>query len=296
METDVLKKESKVSLRRLVSGSLMIAGTTVGAGMLGIPLATGNAGFWPAAVITVAVWFFMLITGLLYLEVSLWMPAETNIISIASRFLGNKGKIIVGLMFAFLYYCLMVAYYAAGAPLVTSFFHAVFGVDLQGGSGYVIFGVIFGSIVAMGVKSIDRTNIILTVAMIAAYIGLIGIGSGAVESERLTFYHWPAVLFAAPILFSAFGYHNILPPLSTYLKRDRKTLKLSIICGTLVPLLIYLLWQWLIIGAIPQENISQALALGQPATGALQAAGGSHWIYLIGQYFGFFAIVTSLLE
>lgn len=295
MGINTVSIKTKVSAGRILSGTLMIAGTTVGAGMLGIPLVTAPAGFWPAAAATALVWLFMMATGLLFLEVALWMPNETNILSMACRFLGNKGKIVVGLMFAFLYYCLMVAYFAAGAPLVTGFFNTVLGIELQGWTGYVLFGLIFGFVVALGVKSIDRTNIIITAAMAAAFVGLLGIGSGSVETARWSFYNWPGAVVAIPVLFSAFGYHNVIPSLCTYLGQDRRVLTFSILLGTLIPLMMYLLWQWLIIGSIPQEIILEAKALGKPATTALQAVSGSPWIYTIGQYFAFFAIVTSML-
>jgi tyrosine-specific transport protein len=273
----------------------MIAGTTIGAGMLGIPLLTAKAGFTPAFFITAVVWLFMLATGLLFLEVSLWMPPGSNLLSMASRFLGRKGKLVTVAMFLFLYMTLMVAYFAAGAPLLTAALNSLFGLSLGGWQGCLFFGLLFSAIVSFGARVIDRTNIILTVAMVAAYFSLIKVGSSEVKFEQLTPSYWPGVFIALPVLFSAFGYHNVIPPLCTYLKKDRRALQLSIIIGTTIPLVMYVLWQWLIIGSIPIENISAALLQGQPATGALQAVTGKPYVFLIGQFFAFFALVTSLL-
>src|SRR5580658_748713 len=106
---------------KTLSGTLLIAGTTIGAGMLGIPLLTAKAGFLPAVGITAAVWVFMLATGYLYLEATLWMHEGANVLSMSRRFLGRSGKWLAGGTYLFLYYCLMVAYYAAGAPIFISF-------------------------------------------------------------------------------------------------------------------------------------------------------------------------------
>jgi tyrosine-specific transport protein len=296
MKTQIVSKSEKYrSFLRLFSGTLLIAGTAIGAGMLGIPLLTAKAGFIPALVITVAVWFFMLLTGLLFLEVALWMPEGANLLSMTCHFLGLKGKWAVGAMFVFLYYCLLVAYFAAGAPLLSHGIGGLLGVELGGNWGFLVFGLLFGSVVAAGAKSIDRTNMILTLAMVFSYAMMLGIGSSKVEIKHLLFTDWSVFFLAVPVLFSAFGYHNVIPSLCTYLKREKRSLRLSIIAGTTLSLVIYLLWQWLIIGAVPREAIAQALEDGMPATKALEAVSSNSSIYLVGQYFAFFAIVTSLL-
>jgi tyrosine-specific transport protein len=283
------------TLPRIVSGTLMIAGTTIGAGMLGIPLVTSASGFLPAVIITLAVWLFMVCTGLLFLEASLVMPQGSNVLSISEHFFGKKGKWFAGAMFVFLYYCLMTAYFAGGAPLMQSFFENLFSIKMNGWSGLLCYGSLFGLIVALGAKSIDRVNIILTAAMILSYVGLVGAGSSEVNIQLLERAEWSALVMARPVLFSAFGYHNVIPSLCTYLQRDKTALRLSIFAGTSIALIVYLVWQWLIIGSVSDAAMQQAQELGIPATQALQTVTGKPFIFLIGQYFAFFAIVTSML-
>ena len=88
---------------RSLSGTLLIAGTTIGAGMLGIPLVTAGAGFIPAVVMTCAVFLLMLATGYLLLEATLQMHEGANFLSIAKRFLGVPGKWVTGISYLFLY-------------------------------------------------------------------------------------------------------------------------------------------------------------------------------------------------
>ncbi len=285
----------KVSLMRIVSGTLLISGTTVGAGMLGIPLVTGVSGFIPGLVITILVWFFMFCTGLLFLEVTLWMPDGSNILSMTQRFLGRKGKYVSGGVFLFLYYCLMIAYFAAGAPILAEAINSIFSLNLVGWRAFFVFGFIFGTVVGIGPKSIDRINIMLSVGMVASWIFLVGKGSSSVDIKLLKLSNWKAMLFATPILFGAFGFHNVVPSLCTYLKRDLKALRRSILLGSLIPLVIYLVWQWLIIGSIPQDIIEQTLGAGKPITVAFQENLDHPWMGMLGQFFAFFAIVTSVI-
>ncbi len=294
MELDLLQ-ERRVSLKKVISGTSLIAGTTIGAGMLGIPLVTSEAGFFPAFCSTVIVWAFMVLTGLLYVEVALSLPKEANIFTMAGQYLGMRGKIAAGGMFLFLYYCLLVAYIAGGAPLLGFIFKTGLGIELSANTVLVLFGLLFGGVIWLGAKTIDRVNLILSLAMISTYIVLVTIGSSEVAISKLAEAKWSKICIALPVMFSAFGYHNVVPSLCTYLNRDRKSLKLSILCGTGIALIVYLVWQWLILGSLPQEAIQKAFAAGQPVTVALQTLTGKSSLFAIGQGFAFFALVTSFL-
>ncbi len=296
METvSVAKATTKSFFSRVLSGTLLIAGTAIGAGMLGIPLLTAQAGLYPALLITGLVWVFMLATGLLIVEATLWMPPGANILSITGRLLGAKGRLLAGVLFLFLYYCLMTAYIAGGAPIFSALFTGATGLALPGISAYILFALLFGLIVFRGIRSIDRVNLLLVLGMAVSYVFLVGFGAQAVNLERFVFFDLPAAFTAAPVLFSAFGYHNVIPSLCTYLERDRKALRLSIVLGTSFAMAVYAIWQWLVIGSVPLEAIAAAKAAGQPATAVLQTITTHPWLGRCASAFGFLALVTSLL-
>src|SRR3990172_3097710 len=93
----------------VIGGSLLIAGTTIGVGMLALPIVTGPGGFLPSILVYLLCWAFMLCTGLLLLEVCTWMPPETNLISMAQRYLGKSGKVICWFVYLFLFETVMIA-------------------------------------------------------------------------------------------------------------------------------------------------------------------------------------------
>ncbi|MGM0440271.1 MAG: amino acid permease [Chlamydiota bacterium] len=279
----------------LINGIFLIAGTSIGAGMLAIPLLTGLAGFLPCIIINLICWLFMFCTGLFFLEATLWMHDGANVLSICRRFLGRPGRLIGGGLFIFLYYCLLVAYFAGGAPILAKVVENLFNISLGTNWCYPLFGLIITSIIFWGSSMTGRINFILSIAMIISYFLLVGAGSSAVKSELLSRNNWNAFFLAAPVLFGAFGYHNIIPTLSTYLHRNATRLRQAIFWGTFIPFLLYTLWQWLIIGAIPPEILSDTLEEGLPATMALQSIANHPWIIIIGQYFSIFALTTSLL-
>jgi len=279
----------------LFSGILLISGTCMGAGMLAIPLFTGFAGFFPAIGINILCWLFMMATGLLFLEVTLWMPDGSNVLSMSRHFLGPVGQWFGGLFFLFLYYCLMVSYLAGGAPLFLGVFQKGLGLGLGDLEGFILYVFLFFLIVALGAHLVDRVNALLMAGLAISYILLIGVGADDVDPSNLIHKNWTQALFAAPVLFGAYGYHNIIPSVSTYLKRHRRKLRLAIIWGTTIPFIVYTLWQWVVIGSVPLEKLEEGARLGIPASQIYASVTGNIWTANFALFFGFFAIVTSLL-
>jgi len=279
----------------LLSGIFLISGTSIGAGMLALPVVTSHAGFFPSLVILAVCWIFMMATGLLFLEATLWMKDGANVLSMARRFLGRSGEIFAGGSFLFLYYCLMIAYLSGGSPIFRSALGLFVKSPVNPILSYWIFGISLTAVVAFGAKVIDRTNFVFMAALIIAYFILLGAGFDEVHFSYLENQNWGMALFAAPTLFSAFGFHNVVPSISTYLSRDRKKLRLAIIIGTSIPFVVYAFWQWLIIGTVPAELISEIESKGTPIGAVLQQVTQSYWISAIANYFAFFAIITSIL-
>lgn len=277
---------------RFIPGSLLVCGTCVGAGMLGLPVVTGPSGLAPTLFINTICFIVMLLTGLYFMEATLWMPDQANLISMTERFFGRLGKWVSAFFFLFLYYCLMVVYVSGGQPLFDFLLETL---SLSKAGNIPLFSLIFGTIILIGARFVGKINSLLMVGFGISYFMLIGASMPQISKERLLFHNWPVTLFAAPTLLTAYGYHNVIPSLSTYLKRDRKQLILSILIGTTLSFLIFTLWQTVIIGAIPQDVIQEAKLQGIPITQALQYLTGHPWIRSLSTLFAFFALTTSLL-
>ena len=89
---------------------LLVAGTSIGAGMLAMPLSTAENGLILSIVLMLWVWSVMLASALCLLEVSLSLPTGTNLISMASYTLGPCGRWLVWGLYLGLLYALNAAY------------------------------------------------------------------------------------------------------------------------------------------------------------------------------------------
>lgn len=282
----------------LIGGILLVAGCCIGAGMLGLPVLSGLAGFGPSAIMFFISWLFMVSTGLLLLEVNLWFTDDVSIISMADRTLGLWGKVVGWAGFLFLFYALMVAYISGIGELLSDFTQEFTGVKIPSWVGSLAASILFGFMIYLGTKAVDWFNRILMLGLIASYAFLIYLGNSHIKEEYLKHSDWSAIFLVIPTMIISFGFHNMVPTLTTYLKRDAVKLRMTIILGSLIPLIIYLMWERLILGLVPVEGeggFREALNQGDMATRALKSAIGSSWVVDLAHYFAFFAIVTSFL-
>lgn len=282
------------SLGHVVGGTLLIAGTTIGVGMLALPVATGPGGFVPSVVVYLVCWLFMLCTGLLLLEVGLWMPPESSFISMADRLLGTPGRILFWVVYLFLFLTVMVAHVAGGGQV----FNDITGWQLPNWLATSFYTAIFAPVVYLGAHSVDRLNLILISGVVISYFAFIGVSIEHVNPQLLAHANWGKAWIALPILFTAFTYQVIIPTLLTYMERNVKKIRLAIILGSSIPLVIYVLWEMVILGIVPAEgpgSLSEAAQLGQNAVAPLRQVIQNPIIFQIGRYFAFFALTTSFI-
>lgn len=283
---------------QLIGGILLVSGTTIGAGMLALPVITGFAGFFPSLVLLVFYWFFMTYTALLMLEVNLGMPGETNLISMAKRTLGRGGEIISWLTYLFLLYSLTTAYIAGSGPIVIDFVKAISGFTLPAWFGPFPLLIIFGLFVYEGTKSVDYINRLLMAGLIICYAAMVIFLTPHVNPQLLYHEDWKFLVIAVSLVATSFGFHIIIPSLTAYFQRDVAQLKKAIIIGSLIPLVVYVSWEILALGIIPIQGpngIVEGYKKGSDGAYLLTAFVEHSAISLLARFFSFFAIVTSFL-
>jgi tyrosine-specific transport protein len=280
------------SLGHVFGGTLLIAGTTIGVGMLALPIATAPGGFIPASTIYLLCWIFMLSTGLLLLEVCSWMPKDANFITMTERLLGPWGKLICWIVYLFLFVTVMIAHVASGGDVLKE----LAGLDISPSASMVLYVLLFSPVVYLGTRSVDRLNMLLILGTVVTYILFISTSIQHVNPELLKFQNWPKAWLALPVLFAAFTYQLIVPTLVTYMEGNVKKVRLSIILGTSIPLVVYLIWEFLILSIVPVEGAGGLLEAGQKGQTAIMPLKGfldNSNLFLIGKYFAFFTLTTS---
>lgn len=237
---------------KLLGGILLVIGTTIGAGMLALPVATAQIGFWGASALLVMCWLVMLVCSYLFLEVNMWLPANTNLISMAGATLGKTGQALAWIVYSVMLYSIISAYVAGGGDLFHYILHTI-GVDIPASGGSMLFVLIFGTVVCFGIRMVDYVNrglmfgklgaLVLLIAMILPFVGAEHVNRG--EIVHVTSAN------SISVAIVSFGSLMIIPSLRTYFDGDVKSLRTAIFVGTFIPLICYIAWNLVILGVVP---------------------------------------------
>lgn len=275
----------------ILGGTMLIAGTTIGGGMLAMPILMSLGGFYPSIVIYVLCWLFMASTGLLFIELCSWMEKDANIVTMARTTLGKPGEYAAWALYIFLFYSLILAYYVGCGDLISE--QLPFVSEWVGG---LLFVVVAAPLLFVGPKLISPINILFMIGLGITYFAFVFFGASEVDPERLKYYDIPLSLIGLPIAFTAFAYQGTVPTLFNFMGRDVCRTRRAVIFGSFIPFLAYIVWQWLILGIVPiygPNSLHETLQEGGNAVMPLRYWIGDTRVVLLGQLFAFFALVTS---
>lgn len=287
---------------KLIGSILLIVGTSIGAGMLALPIATAQLGFVGSLILLLVCWFVMTAGAFLLLEVNLWMPQNSNLITMARSTIGPFGQIISWINYLLLLYSLLCAYIAGGSDLFHNLFLAS-AIDIPAWISAIIFTTIFGTVVFFGIRTVDYTNRGLMVIKFTAYFLLVMLLAPLVSTAKLLDGNIHNITSATAIMvtITSFGYAAIVPSLRVYFQGDVAKLKKAIFIGSLIPLLCYIAWDIMIMGLIPLQGEHGLISIlnSQNSTSdlvnTLNAQAGSHSIAFFTKLFTSICVLTSFL-
>jgi len=283
---------------RALGGALLIAGTTIGAGMLALPIITAENGFYLTLSVFVIAWLFMFASALLILEANLWFPSRINLLSMTRLTLGKSGLGVALLLYLLLLYSVNAAYITGGASLLSTALndwlpqHSIMAVLLT---------LVMAAIIFFGTRIVDYSNRLLMTTLIISYIVLLGAIAPHVDITHFTIGNTQGLADTWIIVVLSFAYQFVIPSIRGYVGKEMRYLGTAIFVGSLIPLLLYIFWTGAIVGSLPLEESHGLLALresGEPVGGlgaSIRYALGVAWVGNAVAIFSLCALVTSVL-
>ncbi|MFH1376282.1 MAG: aromatic amino acid transport family protein [Candidatus Woesearchaeota archaeon] len=261
----------------------VLAGTVVGAGILGIPYVIAKAGFLTGIAIILILGLAILMLNLFVGEIVLRTPGNHQLPGYAGKYLGKWGKIIMTFTLLLGIYGALIAYIIGEGESLAALF----------GGTPLVFSLIFFSIVAiivfLGLKTVVKSEAIFVtgVSLLILLIAAVAIFSGKMDLSNLAEFN-PLNLFIpyGVILFAFLGTSSI-PQMKEYLSHDRKLMRKAIIIGSLIPIVAYLLFAFITL-AITGTTTTEIATIGLG-----NALGPS--IVIFGNLLAIFAMFTSFL-
>lgn len=242
---------------KILGSTLIIAGTTIGAGMLALPLASAGLGFTTSLAIMLSLWALMAYTALLMIEIHQHADNDATLHTLAKQFLGTKGKWAASFAMMFLFYALCAAYIAGGGAQFAERISGFMGTDVSSTVATVIFTIIVATVVTIGTGTVDKVNrVLFLVKIIAMALVLTFLAPNVTESYLLSMpVEQGLVIAAIPVIFTSFGFHGSIPAIVNYLDGHTPSLRKAIVIGSAIPLVVYIFWQIVTLGVVNQSTL-----------------------------------------
>lgn len=281
---------------KLFGSTLIIAGTTIGAGMLALPLASAGIGFSTSLLIMLVLWALMAFTALLMVELHQYADSNATLHTLAQKILGYKGKWIATFAMLFLFYALCAAYIAGGGSQFTQRITEFTGTHFSPGTGTVLFTIVVAIVVTLGTGLVDKVNrVLFACKLVALVMVLFFLAPNVTHSYLLSMPLQQGLIVAAiPVIFTSFGFHGSIPAIVNYLDGNTSALRKAILMGSAIPLIIYMFWQIVTLGVIPQDHLVNNSQLNALVRTLAQTVHQSNLSHIIG-IFADLALLTSFL-
>ncbi|WP_372760918.1 aromatic amino acid transport family protein [Pseudoalteromonas sp.] len=249
---------------KTIGSMLIVAGTTIGAGMLALPIASAGLGFSTALALILGCWLLMTYTALLMLELHQYAPRDATLNTLAKLWLGKRGQYVANFSVMFLFYALCAAYIAGGGAQLQERINSGFNLSIAPQLGSIILAVLIAGVVTLGTSKVDKLNRVLFSIKLLVLTSLFYMLTPYVHGTHLL--EMPVeqglILSAIPVVFTSFGFHGSIPSIVKYVGLEIKTLRKVMIAGATLPLVIYIFWQLLSQGVMSQSDLLSSNGLG----------------------------------
>ncbi len=281
---------------KTIGSMFIIAGTSIGAGMLALPIATSGLGFSTAVIVLFLTWGLMTYTALLTLELHQYAPKHATLNTLAKNILGKKGQVIANVAMIFLFYALCSAYIAGGGGQLQQLLSNWYSFTIPSYVGVLLFALIFAALIVLGTAMVDRVNKCLFIIKIIVLTTIFYLLTPHINSQNLL--NMPIeqgiILSALPVIVTSFGFHGSIPSVVKYCDVNVYSLRKIMLFGASLPLVIYLLWQLVSQGIFNQQELQTTDGLNSMLS-SFSTILHSNSISLVLTVFTNLALATSFL-
>lgn len=280
--------------------------------MFALPMVSTGPWFLWASLGFLLVWLITYSSALLFAKVNISLVDNPQTPIKSSHSFSSLVKYVLGkpwagannLCIIFIMMILMYAYTTAGAGIIQSSFLAInIELDTYSRAWFSLcFALVIGIIVLIGTTLVSRIMLGLMLAMLISFvIAILGVFPNLrvdkllIANDQNSLY-----LFAAiPVYVTAFACTGLVPSLVRHYEKQSIKVGKCIFWGTLLALLVYLIWLAATLGSVGRDGFLQIVKGGSDLGAlnqALVAAGSNPDIQARLSLFSHCAIITSFLS
>ena len=265
-------------------GVATLVGTIIGAGIFGLPYAASRAGFFTQLFYLGIFVVVFMVVHLMFGEIILRTTERHRLAGYVGMYFGEAAKKFIELITVAGVLGGMLAYLLVGGLFLKTLTGGMFGALEQ---YYIILWALLSFVLFSGLKMVERTEAIMLFFIVAIIALLFVVSIPRVDTGNFFFSSPENFFFPYGITMFALSGAAAIPLVRDVLKKEERTMKKTIIWGTLIPALLYALFIFSVVGVTGEKTSEDALtglngALGMPAV-------------FIGALFGLLVIATSYI-
>ncbi len=237
---------------KILSGTIFVAATCIGSGMIALPITLAKVGLIPSILLMLAIWFVIYYTALASVELNLQARKGLALGSLCKNFSGTKMQYFGAILLKLLSYALLSAYISGGTSIIEKI------LEVDNLTLWYVVGLLL--ILLMPSQIIQKVNNLLFLGLLATTAILILFLLISVQWKDIPLFEidnlsqvkvWTILI---PVVFTSFGFQVIFHILTDLYKGDVIALKKVFLWGSLIPAIIYIIWTVSVLIAINNNS------------------------------------------
>ncbi len=285
---------------------MLVAGTCIGSGMIALPMTLAKIGIIPSILLMLLTWLLMYFSSLITVELNLQAGKGMALGALGRKFSGKIAEAIGTSSFKILSYALVAVYIYAGSSVIQKLLESTTTIKYSFNSIALIYAVAICLLFLLPIRIIDYINRFLFVGLMVVIAILIMGLAATINWSNLPLFAdnysdisaWQILI---PVVFTSFGFQGSCHSFANYCNMNPKTLKRSLLWGSFIPMMVYIIWNSSSLAVIYNDNPNfyQQVNKGEVEVGDLikELSEIAKWqsMQLLVWWITIFAIITSVL-
>jgi amino acid permease len=265
----------------IANAIFMITGMTIGAGVLGIPYVVAQIGIWPGVFYIVLLGIVMLFLNLMIGEVAVRTRENFQLPGLVGKYLGNSAKIMMSVLVVFGGLGTLLAYLVGEGESLSSIFGGL--------SAWwtVIFWTIGSILVWRGLQTVKVVEKVLSILVISIILGLSLAIFPHTEVANFYYFNWSQLFLPYGVILFSLQASPAIAEAHALLPGDQRGFRKALIIGTLIPILVYVVFAISVVGVMGVTTTEIAtIGLGNKF---------GIWVRVLANIFAVFAMGTGFM-
>ena len=238
----------------------ILIGTAIGAGILGIPYVVAKSGFLIGLSYIVLLGAIILLVNLYLGEIVLRTKGKHQLGGYAEKYLGKTGKLFMSFAFIFGIYSAILAYLVGISESFSFLFYGNFNYSILIG---ILFGIFMSYLLFRGLRALKTFEKFGVSAIFILFILIAIFFSRKISFDNLMTINTGFLFLPFGVVLFALLSFSVIPEINLILKKDKILMKKILVTGTLITILFYILFTFIVVGFKGVETPEIAtLALG----------------------------------